>query len=51
MVFYLFAAGQSLSGSGIINLDKRMAGIKNIALKGEFDSGDLNKRINYLHVY
>ena len=46
MVFYLFATGQPLFNNGIINLDKAMAGMENMAPKNEFNSGNSDKKIN-----
>ena len=48
LVFYSLAIGQLFFSSGIINLDKSMAGMENIILGGKLDSGNLNKKINLI---
>ena len=48
MAFYLFAAGQPLSNNNIVNLDKGITKIENIAFRSEFNSNNLNKKINLI---
>ena len=48
LVFYLFTTSQPLSGGGIINLNKGMAGMENIAFRGELNSDNLDKKINLI---